>query len=350
MKVLNPIYDSVFKYLMEDIAIAKGLISLIIEQEITELYPAPQESTSLKLQLKYNQLPLQRIDYVAIIKTPTVENPEYYEKVIIEVQKSPFIPEIGRFRNYLAEKYSKQSTYKIKNNQVEEYLPIKTIYIIDKDFNSELPVILRRKGVYYDVLSEKVYEGNRDVYVELLNHDSWFIQVTRLPKDLKTELLRVLSIFAPWLRDADDSFINVEDNDLLEKKYKLYRKILLRLKAAKSQNKLLLALETERKIEKEIEDNLQKAELYKQQAEAERQLKEEANEKADAERQLKEEANKKADAERQLKEEANKKAEEKEQKIINIVKKQHQKGMTILEIAEDLVLSENEVLEIIEKS
>jgi len=177
-------------------------------------------------------------------------------------------------------------------------------------------------------------------------------------------LLRVLSIFAPWLRDADDSFINVEDNDLLEKKYKLYRKILLRLKAAKSQNKLLLALETERKIEKEIEDNLQKAELYKQQAEAERQLKEEANEKADAERQLKEEANQKAeaerqkaDAERQLKEEANKKADAERQKadterqkIINMVLKRYNKQMTVLEIVEDLGLSEKEILEIIKNN
>jgi len=336
MQLLNPIFDSVFKYLMEDIIIAKGLISLIIEQEITELYPAPQESTSLKLQLKYNNIPLQRIDYVAIIKTPTVSNPEYYEKVIIEVQKSPFIPEIGRFRNYLAEKYSKQSTYKITNQQVVEYLPIKTIYIIDKDFNSELPVILKRKGIYYDVLLEKIYEGERDAYVELLNHDSWFIQVTRLPKDLKTELLRVLSVFAPWMRDADERFINVEEKDLLEKKHKLYKRILQRLKAAKSKDKLLLSLETEYKMEKEIDDNLQKAEIYKQQAEAERKQKEE-------ERQLKEESNKKVEEERKQK-------EKEQQKIINIVVKRYNKGMSVLEIVEDLDILEKEILEIIEKN
>jgi len=336
MQLLNPIFDSVFKYLMEDIIIAKGLISLIIEQEITELYPAPQESTSLKLQLKYNNIPLQRIDYVAIIKTPTVSNPEYYEKVIIEVQKSPFIPEIGRFRNYLAEKYSKQSTYKITNQQVVEYLPIKTIYIIDKDFNSELPVILKRKGIYYDVLLEKIYEGERDAYVELLNHDSWFIQVTRLPKDLKTELLRVLSVFAPWMRDSDERFINVEEKDLLEKKHKLYKRILQRLKAAKSKDKLLLSLETEYKMEKEIDDNLQKAEIYKQQAEEERKQKEE-------ERQLKEESNKKVEEERKQK-------EKEQQKIINIVVKRYNKGMSVLEIVEDLDILEKEILEIIEKN
>ncbi|OQX78733.1 MAG: hypothetical protein B6D64_05995 [Bacteroidetes bacterium 4484_276] len=37
MRVLNPIYDTVFKYLMEDIEIAKGFISTIIEQEVVEL-------------------------------------------------------------------------------------------------------------------------------------------------------------------------------------------------------------------------------------------------------------------------------------------------------------------------
>ena len=188
MKLLNPIYDTVFKYLMEDIEIAKGLVSLIIGQKITELYPAPQEISSMVIKLKYSSLPLQRLDYVAIIKTPTVENPEHYEKVIIEVQKSPFIPEIGRFRNYLAEKYARQSTFKTKDKQVEEYLPIKTIYFVAKDFNASLPVILCRKGTYYDILLNKIYEGARDEYVELLNHDSWFIFTERLPQDMKQEL------------------------------------------------------------------------------------------------------------------------------------------------------------------
>lgn len=43
MQIANPIYDSVFKYLMEDNRIAKLYISKIIEEEIEELIFCPQE-------------------------------------------------------------------------------------------------------------------------------------------------------------------------------------------------------------------------------------------------------------------------------------------------------------------
>ena len=43
MKVFNPLYDTVFKYLMEDLEIARGLIALIIEQDVVEVTPLPQE-------------------------------------------------------------------------------------------------------------------------------------------------------------------------------------------------------------------------------------------------------------------------------------------------------------------
>jgi len=280
MKLLNPIYDSVFKYLMEDLEIAKGFISTIIGSEITELYPAPQEATSIALTLKHNQLPLHRMDYVAIIKM----GEDKFEKVVVEVQKSPFIPEIERFRNYLAEKYSKISTYKLNDQQIEEHLPIKTIYLLDKKLSDTLPAVLHRKGDYYDVLYQKKYEGEKNKYVELLTHDSWFIQIEKLPPDLKNDLTKILSVFAPWMRDPDEEFyINVDDKELLDKKHALFHRILLRLQNATHNKNLLLALKTESQIEDEIEK-------YIKQAEKERRQKEEALAKEKDERRQKEEA------------------------------------------------------------
>jgi len=43
MQIANPIYDVVFKYLMEDSKIAKLLISSIIKQEIEIIDFRPQE-------------------------------------------------------------------------------------------------------------------------------------------------------------------------------------------------------------------------------------------------------------------------------------------------------------------
>jgi hypothetical protein len=46
MHIANPIYDVVFKYLMEDAKVAKLLISSIIGEEIEELDFRPQEFTT----------------------------------------------------------------------------------------------------------------------------------------------------------------------------------------------------------------------------------------------------------------------------------------------------------------
>ena len=51
VQIANPIYDVVFKYLMEDNAIAKLVISSIIGEEIIELEPKPQERTREKVKI-----------------------------------------------------------------------------------------------------------------------------------------------------------------------------------------------------------------------------------------------------------------------------------------------------------
>lgn len=284
MKVYNPIYDTIFKFLMEDIEIARELISLIIEEEVEELIPAPNEQTATQMKLKYNQLPLQRLDYVAVIKTENKDGFGNYHKVSIEVQKSPFAPELGRFRKYVSEKYARKSTYKPDSGKAEsEYLPLKTIYFVDKSFNPDLPAVLRRKGDYWDVLNRQAYTGDKDRFVELLNHDSWFIQIESLPPDLQNDLLYVLSIFAPWVRDAEDErYINVPHIEKSFAKYELLSKIIRRLKLAGKSREVEAALEMEISLESYIEENQRKAEeeylkrvqAQKEKAEAEKREKE----------------------------------------------------------------------------
>lgn len=242
MKVLNPHFDTVFKFLMEDLEIVKGLVEAIIKQEVLEIYPAPQESTSFDLKVKYNQLPIHRQDFVAIIKTKTQSGKFTDDKVIIEVQKSYIVPAIGRFRNYISEKYGKKSII----GDEQKYLPIKTIYLIEETFNKNLPPVLGRKGVYYDELEEKPFQGERDEMVELFNHDSWFIQTKLLPKNFKDELMYVLSVFAPWFKDSEsDRFIIIPDDNIMFQKQKLLIRILRRLEAATKSESLNRNLDME---------------------------------------------------------------------------------------------------------
>ena len=94
MKILNPTYDTVFKYLLEDLEIAKGIIERILEQEVIDIVPLPQENTSVEIDLKYMSIPLFRQDFVVAVKYTDENGDERIDKIMIEMQKSPFQPEV----------------------------------------------------------------------------------------------------------------------------------------------------------------------------------------------------------------------------------------------------------------
>ena len=77
MQIANPIYDVVFKYLMEDKKIAKLFLSTIIEEEIVTIDFLPKEQT---LFMEKGSLTVQKMDFSAKIKT---ENGEITRRVII---------------------------------------------------------------------------------------------------------------------------------------------------------------------------------------------------------------------------------------------------------------------------
>jgi hypothetical protein len=57
MEIANPIYDVVFKYMMEDNTVAKLVVSSIIGEDVVSLVPKPQEHTRGKDKAKetYNE-------------------------------------------------------------------------------------------------------------------------------------------------------------------------------------------------------------------------------------------------------------------------------------------------------
>ncbi len=105
MTIANPIYDIVFKYLMEDLDIAKGLLSVLLDVEIIELSMQPQETISETPQ-ESKTIRVYRIDFAAIIKQSDGQT----KKVLIELQKTKRSTNVIRFRRYLAENYQKEDT------------------------------------------------------------------------------------------------------------------------------------------------------------------------------------------------------------------------------------------------
>ena len=85
MKIANPIYDVVFKYMMDDKKIAKLLISKIIGQEVIDIDLQPQESTvKVKAPEFKESFTVFRLDFAATIQVAANE----YKRVIIEIPVS----------------------------------------------------------------------------------------------------------------------------------------------------------------------------------------------------------------------------------------------------------------------
>jgi hypothetical protein len=250
MEIANPIYDVVFKYLMEDNAIARLIISTIIKQNVVSLELRPQEST---LELDIGSITVYRLDFSARIET------EQGDKIVlIEIQKAKFPTDIMRFRKYLGEQYkSKENLQKVivkrkhegKLVEVEEEkaIPILSIYFLGYSLDHfKAPVIRVQRECYDDATDEKL-EG-REEFIECLTHDSYIIQVPYLRYDHKTEVEKMLGVFDQSKLSSDHHVLNINEEDYPEK----YRPIIRRLQRAILEPELRKKMDVEDEITNEF--------------------------------------------------------------------------------------------------
>ena len=136
MFIANPIYDTVFKHLMENDRVARFFVETIIDQPVETIQVAPQEYTWFRpLQefipesvsdefRKIELLSILRYDFVVTVRTS-----EGLKKVLIEIQKAKNDVDLMRFRNYLGEQYKRKDKMIIDGKEIEEPLPIITMKI-----------------------------------------------------------------------------------------------------------------------------------------------------------------------------------------------------------------------------
>jgi len=191
MKIINPLYDKAFKYLMENNKFAKKVLSVILDVDVEEVTLENQETI---LPSETRRLTLFRLDFKAVIK----EADGSRKTVLIELQKSKFPTDIQRFRNYLGANYlSKQK----KDNRAQEPLfeyqtayPIITIYILGYNL-TDLPymAVTVNRDTINSVSKEKITV--KSFFIEHLTHQSHIIQVRRLPEQRRTRLENFLVLF-----------------------------------------------------------------------------------------------------------------------------------------------------------
>jgi len=199
MIIANPIYDVVFKYLLEDVDIARDLLSTILGEEVVHLEFKPQETSTESSE----GIKILRLDFKAIIK----KKDGTLFKVLIELQKSKQVFDVMRFRRYLGDNYRKEDQMIEKDGlAVFRPLPIITIYFLGFLLNNVPSGVIKVKRDYVDVVTEEIL-GVKDDFVELLTHDSYMIQVGRLPKESRGKLDRVMQIFSPMYQNKADKHL-----------------------------------------------------------------------------------------------------------------------------------------------
>jgi len=264
MQIANPIYDVVFKYLMEDSKIAKLLISSIIKQEIEILEFRPQEFTAeieknrAVIQKKKNKnaqtkneltfFTVYRLDFSAKIKTPDGE-----KIVLIEIQKAKFATDIMRFRKYLGAQYSNKENVYITGKDGKRHkrvCEIISIYFLGHELENihGVPVIESKK-TYIDVSSDKEIT-QKEYFIDSLNHESYTIPIPELKEKRRNELEKLLSVFDQDNITSDHHILNVKEEDFSEE----YRELIRRLQKAANEPEIRRKMDLEDEIIEELEE------------------------------------------------------------------------------------------------
>ena len=216
--IANPIYDVVFKYLMEDERVAKILLSALLKKEILELEMRKQEYTAMQ----QTRISLFRMDFAAKIRDNNGEE----HLVLIELQKTWLATETLRFHQYLGTQYLNKEN--IKSDKVSNYgLPIISIYILGHILGDlKEPVIyVRRRYLDYD---DNVLE-QKDKFIESLTHDSIIVQIPYLQGRTRNRLERLLNLFDQDRRHKDDDhYLEIDETQFHEKDEQLLVNRLLR--------------------------------------------------------------------------------------------------------------------------
>ncbi|MBX2892352.1 MAG: hypothetical protein KF734_15605 [Saprospiraceae bacterium] len=344
VEIANPIYDVVFKYLMNDEKVAKLLLSAIIGREVVSLEFRPTEHHFPVGEL----LAVLRMDFSARIVD---ENGEQ-ELVIIELQKAKLASDIMRFRRYLGEQYANKEN--MVREPAPEYpyrkaLPILSIYFLGHTLEHTKAPVVRVNRHYIDAATgEQIRE--KEEFIESLTHDSIIIQIPYLKGHRRTELEQLLALFDQSGTTDDPHFIAVNEHELPER----YRPLLRRLQKAIADPTIRQSMDAEDDLIEEIKD-YQRLISEKERiiSEKERTISEKERTISEKERTISEKERTISEKERTISEKEQ--AMQESQKIISEQRKHletaiwalHRNGSSVEEMASMFGLSTQEIADIL---
>ena len=201
--VANPLYDAVFKYLMEDDRIAKTILTALLKKKVIDVKIRRNEYANLT---RRESISMFRIDFAATV----LDEDNQPHLMLIELQKTWLPTETLRFRRYLALQYNNEENM-LKEEHEKYAIPMVAIYLLGHRVGKiEEPVIYVNHHAYnYD--GKKVEEGIPDPFVESLQHDSIIVQIPLLHGRVNNRLEKVLCLFDQTNVADNKKVIKVDD-------------------------------------------------------------------------------------------------------------------------------------------
>ena len=266
--IANPMYDTVFKYLLEDNALAKLLIGTILQEEILSLEFCPQERTSQIERPGERVLTVYRMDFAARVRNAAGRE----RQLLIELQKAKYPTDILRFRRYLGAQYRDAENTRavaLGSGQpparwVRQGIPLLTIYFLGHALeHTDAPVIQVRRDCRD--LATGAPLADPEPFIDSLTHDSYVIQIPKLHGQRRTEVEAMLQLFDQDRMRGDRHLLAIDEQELPV----AYRPLLRRLQQAAAEPAIADAME----LEDEILEELQTIErtLEREQARADRE-------------------------------------------------------------------------------
>jgi hypothetical protein len=224
MIIANPIYDTVFKYMMSDSRVAKTFLSAIIGEKIVELDFASTEYTLRQgIEKKHIDRVLEQItvchfDFAAKIET---ENGGF-KTIIIELQKAKLATDIMRFRRYLGATYQNiENTYDSRRIKARQ---IYCIYLLNYEIGLSDSSVIKVDYKVSDLTTGEELAGKNE-FIESLNHKSWIVQVKQLKEKRRNELENLLSIFDQDNITENEHILNIAESHFSDEYQHIIRKL-----------------------------------------------------------------------------------------------------------------------------
>ena len=227
MIIANPIYDTVFKYMMSDSKVARTFLSAIIGEKIVELDFTSTEYTlkagveKRQIDRTLEQITVCRFDFAAKIETESGD----FKTVIIELQKAKFATDIMRFRRYLGAMY--QSVENTHDRHRVKARQIYCIYLLNYEIDLSDSPVIKVDYTASDLATGEEIDGKNE-FIKSLNHKSWIVQVRQLREKRRNELENLLGIFDQDSITGDRHILNIDESQFSGE----YRHIIRKLREA----------------------------------------------------------------------------------------------------------------------